>query len=106
MTGTWAVLIFIAGAVAGLCGRALIVSLSVLSSAARPVGLLPDTRPLPPATLRSLARAARRNRADLRRVLPARTAGVRFLDRRDYDLPRLLEPPPLTAFEQEDVDAE
>jgi len=40
-----------------------------------------EPRPLPAATARGLARQRRRNRADLRHVLPAREVGVRLVER-------------------------
>lgn len=60
-----------------------------------------DRRPLPTASARGLARAARRIRADLRHVLPAREVGVRVVDRRNHDMPRLGEPPSFDAFTEE-----
>lgn len=56
MTGTWAVLIFVAGGVSALCLRSL---LATLASAVSRIGNLPD------GTRRRLDRAARANRLDI-----------------------------------------
>jgi hypothetical protein len=61
-------------------------------------------RPLPAATPRAIARAARRNRADLRRVLPAREQGVRVVATRPLVFradPALGEPPSFDPFREE-----
>lgn len=55
-----------------------------------------EPRPLPAATPRAIARAARRNRADLRHVRPAREAGVRLVRP-----PPLGEPPSFDPFREE-----
>jgi hypothetical protein len=75
----WAVVVFVAGVVAGACGLALVNALRLEMAWWR------ARWPLPPGTPRAIARAARRNRADLRHVLPAREVGVRVVDARNYD---------------------
>ena len=67
MTGTWAVMIFLAGGTSALCLRALLLS---LHRELRRLGL-------PAATPRAIARVRRQNRLDLRHVRTAREAGVR-----------------------------
>lgn len=54
-----------------------------------------DHRALPAATPRAIARARRRNRADLRHVWPAREAGVRLVR------PPLGEPTSFDPFREE-----
>lgn len=58
-------------------------------------------RRLPAATPRAIARVRRRNRLEVRHLIPAREAGVRVVDARDYDLPRLGEPPSFDPFREE-----
>ena len=73
------------GVITLLCGMAIGGALTLaIQATARTLALRPRHPALPPATARKLARAARRNRADLRLVMrplvdmrPAREVGVR-----------------------------
>jgi len=95
----WAIMIFVAGVVAGACGVSLVNALRLELAWWR----VRFNAQLPPATPRAIARAARRNRADLRRVLPGREVGVRMVERpyvfRDNP-PRMERLPSGEAFER------
>lgn len=66
MTGTWAVMIFLAGSVFGVVLRELPRALGALHREASMLGRLPGPPPkLPPSTPRRIQRAARASRLDI-----------------------------------------